>query len=92
MHFHRRGVHCTSVTSNAQRNQRTANGRPYKRYYKKTSRVFTRDVFRLSKNRHSEPVLTLAWESPNFCEAKRHILPLIRGIATPACGLVRNDR
>ena len=33
---------------------------------------------------HSEPVVTLAWESVPICGVKR--------IATPVCGLVRNDR
>ena len=33
---------------------------------------------------HSEPVVTLAWESVPICGVKR--------ITTPVCGLVRNDR
>ena len=52
-------------------------------------------LHRLSKNRViATPVRTLAWQSPEFSDIS---LPKLRdftsfgGIATPACGLVRDD-
>ena len=41
---------------------------------------------------HSEPVITLAWESVFLrCKAPRRLRRQGMRIATPACGLVRND-
>ena len=46
---------------------------------------------------HCEPVRTLAWQSPGFSENSENEEIVYRsslkswGIATPVCGLVRND-